>query len=140
MKYIVWRLIGFYGFVFLFGHILLYGNNRFAEKRIQEIEAQNYSYETYVTVTDKSTTLHNIIVNTVPISQRSYLLTVSMDDTSGETKELNVSSSVYDSINIGDSILVTVYAGNDDDSVTSVYIGEQGKYYENKRKKLVIGR
>lgn len=66
MKYIVWRLIGFYGFVFLFGHILLYGNNRFAEKRIQEIEAQNYSYETYVTVTDKSTTLHNIIVNTVP--------------------------------------------------------------------------
>ena len=126
MKYIVWRLIGFYGFVFLFGHILLYGNNRFAEKRIQEIEAQNYSYETYVTVTDKSTTLHNIIVNTVPISQRSYLLTVSMDDTSGETKELNVSSSVYDSINIGDSILVTVYAGNDDDSVTSVYIGEQG--------------
>jgi len=41
MKYIVWRLIGFYGFVFLFGHILLYGNNRFAEKRIQEIEAQN---------------------------------------------------------------------------------------------------
>ena len=40
MKYIVWRLIGFYGFVFLFGHILLYGNNRFAEKRIQEIEAQ----------------------------------------------------------------------------------------------------
>lgn len=55
MKYIVWRLIGFYGFVFLFGHILLYGNNRFAEKRIQEIEAQNYSYETYVTVTDKST-------------------------------------------------------------------------------------
>lgn len=127
MKYIVWRLIGFYGFVFLFGHILLYGNNRFAEKRIQEIEAQNYSYETYVTVTDKSTTLHNIIVNTVPISQRSYLLTVSMDDTSGETKELNVSSSVYDSINIGDSILVTVYAGNDDDSVTSVYIGEQRK-------------
>lgn len=127
MKYIVWRLIGFYGFVFLFGHILLYGNNRFAEKRIQEIEAQNYSYETYVTVTDKSTTLHNIIVNTVPIIQRSYLLTVSMDDTSGETKELNVSSSVYDSINIGDSILVTVYAGNDDDSVTSVYIGEQRK-------------
>ena len=127
MKYIVWRLIGFYGFVFLFGHILLYGNNRFAEKRIQEIEAQNYSYETYVTVTDKSTTLHNIIVNTVPISQRSYLLTVSMDDTSGETKELNVSSSVYDSINIGDSILVTVYAGNDDDSVTSVYIGELRK-------------
>lgn len=50
-----------------------------------------------------------------------------MDDTSGETKELNVSSSVYDSINIGDSILVTVYAGNDDDSVTSVYIGEQRK-------------
>lgn len=49
-----------------------------------------------------------------------------MDDTSGETKELNVSSSVYDSINIGDSIL-TVYAGNDDDSVTSVYIGEQRK-------------
>ena len=127
MKYIVWRLIGFYGFVFLFGHILLYGYNRFAEKRIQEIEAQNYSYETYVTVTDKSTTLHNIIVNTVPISQRSYLLTVSMDDTSGETKELNVSSSVYDSINIGDSILVTVYAGKDDDSVTSVYIGEQRK-------------
>ena len=126
MKYIVWRLIGFYGFVFLFGHILLYGNNRFAEKRIQEIEAQNYSYETYVTVTAKSTPLHNIIVNTVPISQRSYLLTVSMDDTSGETKELNVSSSVYDSINIGDSILVTVYAGNDD-SVTSVYIGEQRK-------------
>lgn len=127
MKYIVWRLIGFYGFVFLFGHILLYGNNRFAEKRIQEIEAQNYSCETYVTVTDKSTTLHNVIVNTVSISQRSYLLTVSMDDTSGETKELNVSSSVYDSINIGDSILVTVYAGNDDDSVTSVYIGEQRK-------------
>ena len=106
---------------------MLYGNNRFAEKRIQEIEAQNYSYETYVTVTDKSTTLHNIIVNTVPISQRSYLLTVSMDDTSGETKELNVTSSVYDSINIGDSILVTVYAGNDDDSVTSVYIGDQRK-------------
>ena len=79
-----------------------------------------------VRLPDKSTTLHNIIVNTVPISQRSYLLTVSMDDTSGETKELNVSSSVYDSINIGDSILVTVYAGNDD-SVTSVYIGEQRK-------------
>lgn len=104
----------------------MYGNNRFAEKRIQEIEAQNYSYETYVTVTDKSTTLHNVIVNTVPISQRSYLLTVSMDDTSGENKELNVSSSVYDSTNIGDSILA-VYAGNDDDSVTSVCIGEQRK-------------
>lgn len=126
MKY-MWGLIGFYGFVFLFGYILLYGNNRFAEKRIQEIETQNYSYETYVTVTDKRTTLHNVIVNTVPISQRSYLLTVSMDDTSGETKELNVSSSVYDSTNIGDSILVTVYAGNDDDFVTSVCIGEQRK-------------
>lgn len=36
MKYIVWRLIGFYGFVFLFGHILLYGNNRFAEKRYKK--------------------------------------------------------------------------------------------------------
>ena len=115
-------LLGFCGFIFLSPFIFLYERNCFFEKKIQEIKNQSYSYETYVTVADKHMNLHHVIVSTVPISQISYVLTVSMDDTSGETAELNVSSSVYDSTNIGDSILVTIYKSKEDNTITDVRI------------------
>lgn len=89
--------------------------------------SNSVSYETEAIIEEKNIQHHIIFVGKMPSSTNSYELTVSIPDENGNDLKttVTVSYSLYDALNIGDSVIVTVYTDKKTNELVKVLINTQ---------------
>lgn len=99
----------------------------FYMKKVPKLQADSdsYSYVTEVIIEDKKIENHTVIVNKMPIVSTSYVAIVSLpnENETDVQKRVIVGSSVYDTLNIGDSVLATINVNEDSDELLSITLG-----------------
>lgn len=85
------------------------------------------SYETEAIIEEKNIQHHIILVGKTPCSTNSYELVVSIPDENGNDLKttVTVSYSLYDALNVGDSVIVTVYTDKKTNELIKVLINTQ---------------
>lgn len=89
--------------------------------------SNSVSYETEAIIEEKSIQHHIILVGKTPCSTNSYELVVSIPVENGNDLKttVTVSYSLYDALDVGDSVIVTVYTDKKTNELIKVLINAQ---------------
>ncbi len=91
------------------------------------VDSDSYSYETEAIIEEKNIQHRVVLVGKIPSSTNSYEVTVSIPDENGNDLKttVTVSYALYDALNVGDSVIVTVYTDKKTNELVKVSINTQ---------------